>query len=91
MTETARHRLVRTVLSLRELRLMILEVLGPSERISHAPRPSSALPDGNGHENASGNGHGKQHTEQANVVDERETSGPVAREQPSSIGNGDQA
>ena len=87
MTETVRHRLLRTVLSLRELRLMILEVLSPAERISKAARAASALPDENGHEN--GNGHGRRHTEQAKV-DEQETSGSVAREQPSSIGNGDQ-
>ena len=48
MEETARHRLVRNILSLRELRLMILDILGPAEQVNHAARPSSASPNGNG-------------------------------------------
>ncbi len=87
MTETARHRLVRTVLSLRELRLMILEILGPAERVSPAARPPSASPNGNG--NGHGNGHNKKHTEQAKAAEREKNPEPLERE-PSSTGNGDQ-
>jgi hypothetical protein len=85
MTETARHRLVRTVLSLRELRLMILEILGPAEPVSPAAHPPTASPNGNGH----GNGHNKKHTEQAKAAEPDKNPEPLERE-PSSIGNGDQ-
>jgi hypothetical protein len=81
MTETARHRLVRTVLSLRELRLMILEILSPAQRVAYVARHASASPNGNGH--------GKKHTEQERAVEQRKKSDPLKRE-PSSIGDGDQ-
>src|SRR5580704_1452543 len=81
MTETARHRLVRTVLSLRELRLMILEILSPAQRVAYVARHASASPNGNGH--------GKKHTEQERPVEQRKKSDPLKRE-PSSIGDGDQ-
>jgi hypothetical protein len=81
MPETARHRLVRAVLSLRELRLMILEILGPAEWVSHSAHPPSASPNGNGHN--------KKHAEQAKAAERGKDPEPLKRE-PSSIGNGDQ-
>jgi hypothetical protein len=80
MAETARHRLVRSALSLRELRLMILDILGQGERISDAARPSSTSPNGNGQ--------GKKQAEQTNGTERQTKSGPPNLER-TSIGNGD--
>jgi hypothetical protein len=48
-----RHRLVRHTVSLRELRLLVLEVLGLPEKKSHpSSLPAPQLPNGNGHKSA---------------------------------------
>jgi hypothetical protein len=48
-----RHRLIRHAVSLRELRLLVLDVLGLPEKESHPGSPRAAqLPNGNGHSSA---------------------------------------
>jgi len=48
-----RHRLIRHAVSLRELRLLVLDVLGLPEKESHPNSPRAAqLPNGNGHSSA---------------------------------------
>jgi hypothetical protein len=81
MSETDRHKLVHSALSLRELRLMIIEVLGQTDQTSRAARHSPAPPNGNGH--------GKKQADPSNKVPSATHSEDVNLESKS-IGNGAQ-
>jgi hypothetical protein len=81
MSETARHKLVHSPLSLRELRLMTLELLGQT-----APAPTSAA---NSPAPPNGNGHGKNPANGAAAVHAAKHSENGSHES-NSIGNGAQ-